>query len=207
MKGTTKKQGENVSGQKGYPERETAKRLLDEAVEINPGGWGKHSEIAALCAEKIAIACGLDSEKAYVLGLLHDIGRKFLVRDLGHIYYGYKYMLSHGYSDVARVCLTHSFPNQSLDIYIGKIDISEAEVNEVRAALSAIVFDDYDRLIQLCDALAGAEGVLDIEERMADVKRRYGNYPEAQWKQNLALKAYFEQAAGAQSIYDLLKNL
>lgn len=195
-----------MGGKIGYPEREAAKKLLDEAVEINPGAWGKHSEYAALCAEKIAAACGLDFEKAYVLGLLHDIGRKFLVRDLGHIYYGYKYMLSLGYSDVARVCLTHSFPNRSLDIYIGKIDIPEDEANEVKSALSSIVFDDYDRLIQLCDALAGAEGVLDIEERMADVKRRYGNYPEAQWQQNLALKAYFERMAGVQSIYDLLKN-
>ena len=32
-------------------------------------------------------------------------------------------------------------------------------------------------LIQLCDALAGAEGVLEIEARMEDVRRRYGAYP------------------------------
>lgn len=32
------------------------------------------------------------------------------------------------------------------------------------------------------EALAGAEGVLDIEERMADVKRRYGVYPQEKWE-------------------------
>ena len=56
--------------------------------------------------------------------------------------------------------------------------------------------DDYDRLIQLCDSLAGAEGVLDIEERMGDVKRRYGMYPEAKWNSNLAIKKYFEDKMG-----------
>lgn len=196
-----------MEGKKGYPDRQTAKDLLKEAAEINPGAWERHCENAAACAEKIAAACGLDSEKAYVLGLLHDIGRKFLVRDLGHIYYGYKYMLSLGYDQAARVCLTHSFPNQSLAIYIGKTDIPKEEADEVKDALSSTVFDDYDRLIQLCDALAGSEGVLDIEERMADVKRRYGNYPQAQWDKNLELKAYFEAKSGAGSIYDLLKNI
>ena len=128
-----------MEGKKGYPDRQTAKDLLKEAAEINPGAWERHCENAAACAEKIAAACGLDSEKAYVLGLLHDIGRKFLVRDLGHIYYGYKYMLSLGYDQAARVCLTHSFPNQSLAIYIGKTDIPKEEADEVKDALSGEV--------------------------------------------------------------------
>jgi hypothetical protein len=51
--------------------------------------------------------------------------------------------------------------------------------------------DDYDKLIQLCDSLAGAEGVLDIEERMGDVKRRYGAYPQEKWNSNLAINKYF----------------
>ena len=44
----------------------------------------------------------------------------------------------------------------------------------IRTELEKSVYDDYDRLVQLCDSIAGAEGVLDIEERMLDVKRRYG---------------------------------
>ena len=64
-------------------------------------------------------------------------------------------------------------------------------------------YDDYDRLIQLCDALAGSEGVLDIEERMADVKRRYGNYPQEQWDKNVELKRYFEENAG-RNIYEIV---
>lgn len=71
---------------RGYPGRERAKELLAEAEERNPGPWGNHSRTVAHCAEKIALACGdMDSEKAYVLGLLHDIGRRFGVRHLGHV--------------------------------------------------------------------------------------------------------------------------
>lgn len=55
--------------------RSEAERLLREAESCNPGPWGNHSRIAAHCARKIAQECGLDPEKAYILGLLHDIGR------------------------------------------------------------------------------------------------------------------------------------
>ena len=79
------------------PTRTQAERLLREAEQCNPGPWGNHSRIAAHCAEKIAGLCeGLDAEKAYVLGLLHDIGRKFGVRHLGHVSDGYTYMMSLG---------------------------------------------------------------------------------------------------------------
>ena len=52
----------------GYPDRQEAHRLLAEAEICNPGPWGDHSRVAAMCAERIAQASGLDSEKAYVLG-------------------------------------------------------------------------------------------------------------------------------------------
>ena len=53
--------------------------------------------------------------------------------------------------------------------------------------------DDYDRLIQLCDSISGAEGVMDIEDRMSDVRRRYGYYDPKKWNRNLELKAEFER--------------
>ena len=31
----------------------------------------------------------------------------------------------------------------------------------IRTELEKSVYDDYDRLVQLCDSIAGAEGVLD----------------------------------------------
>ena len=140
------------------PTREEALKLIRDGLLFNPGPWGKHCLTAAHCAEKIASACGdMDVEKAYILGLLHDIGRKFGVRHLGHVYDGYVYMKSLGYDEVAKT-----------------------------------IYDEYDRLIQLCDCLAGAEGVLDIENRMNDVKKRYGFYPQDKWNSNMNLKQYFE---------------
>lgn len=179
------------------PTREKAEKLLWEAEKCNPGPWGNHSRVAAHCAEKIAMECNdLDSNKAYILGLLHDIGRKFGVRHLGHVSDGYTYIMSLGYDEVAQICLTHSFNNSTTDEYIGKFDTTDEELKMIQDVLKAVIFDDYDRLIQLCDLLAGTERVLDIEERMKDVRRRYGSYPQGKWNSNLALKKYFEEKIG-----------
>ena len=189
----------------GYPDRQEAHRLLAEAEICNPGPWGDHSRNVAMCAERIAEACGMNAEKAYVLGLLHDIGRKFGIKHLAHVWDGYHYMLSLGYSDAARICLTHSFNFPSLDGYIGKRDIPEEQQQEIQSMLNELEYDDYDRLIQLCDSMAAAEGIVNMEERMLDVKRRYGNYPQEKWDNNFALKAYFEEKAG-KDIYEIVKN-
>ena len=179
------------------PTREEAEILLKEAEGCNPGPWGNHSRVAACCAEKIAVACGdLDAEKAYILGLLHDIGRKFGVRHLGHVSDGYSYMISLGYDEAAKICLTHSFHNQKLDDYIGKFDTTEDEMKLIQDSLSKVSMDEYDRLIQLCDALAGADGVVKMEERMLDIKSRYGSYPQDKWDSNLELRMHFEEKAG-----------
>lgn len=190
---------------KAYPTRVEAEKLLREAESCNPGPWGNHSRIAASCAEKIAALCDdMDSEKAYVVGLLHDIGRKFGVKHLGHVYDGYHYMRDLGYGDAARICLTHSFSIPDLSCYIGNRDISPEQQQEINDLLHATKFDDYDLLIQLCDALAGAEGVLDMEERMAGVKRRYGSYPQEKWERNLYLREYFEKKTG-RDLYEIVR--
>lgn len=183
------------------PSREEAERILAEAESCNPGQWGNHCRVAAHCAEKIAQRCAdMDAEKAYILGLLHDIGRKFGGRHLGHVSDGYSYMLSLGYDEAARVCLTHSFNNKTVEEYIGKFDTTDEELHLIKTELERIELDEYDRLIQLCDSLAGAEGVLNIEDRMNDVKRRYGSFPIEKWNRNLALKKYFEDKTG-ENIY------
>lgn len=176
------------------PTREEAIELVRDGVVCNPGSWGKHCLTAAHCAEKIARACGdMDSEKAFILGLLHDIGRKFGVRHLGHVSDGYTYMKSLGYDEAAKICLTHSFNNHTVDEYVGKFDVSAEELMLIKTELDKVVYDEYDWLIQLCDSLAGAEGVLDIEERMGDVKKRYGSYPQDKWDSNIRLLHYFEK--------------
>ena len=179
-----------------YPTIEEAKALLIDAEKSNPGQWVSHSRTTAHCAEKIAQYSGMNAEKAYVLGLLHDIGRKFGVSHLRHVSDGYKFMMSLGYDDVARICLTHSFNQDKIEAYVGNFDASEEDTELIRTKLKEAVQDDYDKLIQLCDAIAGADGVMDIIDRMSDVKRRYGSYDPEKWQSNLHLKMYFEDKMG-----------
>lgn len=170
-----------------------AEMILEEAFSCNPGPWKQHSEYVAECAKMIAGECGeLDPEKACVLGLLHDIGRRFGVSCLAHVYDGYHYLMELGFGDAARIALTHSFNLGRIEDYIGKFDISEEKQAELISLLAGISFNDYDYLIQLCDSIAKADGIVSLEERMNDVKKRYGYYPQEKWDRNIELKQYFE---------------
>ena len=179
-----------------YPTKEEAEKLLLEAGKCNPSPWIRHSRTAAHCAEKIARYSGLNPDKAYVLGLLHDIGRKFGVTHLKHVSDGYAYMITLGFDDAARICLTHSFNENRIEAYVGQFDTTEEETNLIRQKLRETEQDDYDRLIQLCDAIAGTEGVMNIIDRMTDVRNRYGFYDPGKWESNLNLKKYFEDRMG-----------
>lgn len=170
-----------------------AEMLFKEAASCNPGPWEKHSRYVAVAAQLIAQECdGLDPKKAYILGLLHDVGRRFGVSYLAHVYDGYHYLKELGFDEAARVALSHSFNLGRLEDYIGKFDISEEKQSELATLLSEMKQNDYDYLIQLCDSIAKADGIVTLEERMSDVKSRYGNYPQAKWDKNIELKQYFE---------------
>lgn len=190
---------------KEYPTRDEAERLLTESKSLNPGLWVAHSRNVAKCAETIAVHANLNPEKAYVLGLLHDVGRRAGIGQLKHVYYGWKCMNELGYFAVAKVCLTHSYNTHRFEDDMAKIDVEPEQVDEVKAALTGYEYDDYDRLIQLCDSIATAEGVVDVTERMTDVKNRYGSYPQPKWDKNIELLEYFARKTG-RDIYELCRD-
>ncbi|MBR0213187.1 MAG: HD domain-containing protein [Solobacterium sp.] len=179
------------------PSREEAESILAAALEKNPGKWGAHSRKAAVSAEAIGRAAGLDPDRCYVSGLLHDIGRFKGQVQLAHIYHGWKYMEECGYPLIGRVCLTHSFAMQKLTAYGGAFDLTAEQIEEMRAALESIVYDDYDRLIQLCDNISGASGIMRMEDRIADIESRYHHYPEEKRNRTLALVDYFNKKTGS----------
>ena len=80
-----------------------------------------------------------------------------------------------------------------------------SEMAYVVEKLDAVEYEDYDRLIQLCDSLASAEGVWNIEDRMGDVKARYGYYPQDKWDANVDLMHYFEEKMG-RNIYEVCEK-
>ena len=194
------------------PSRRMAELLFNEGVAKNPGPWREHSLAVARVAEKIALAvnknCGtqkLDPDLAYIYGLLHDIGRQEGYTYIAHVYDGYQFLMSLGYEKAAQICLTHSFNLQTTDDYIGKIDITPEQMEEIKKLLAAAEYDDYDRLIQLLDSCCAADGTVDLEARMNDVKSRYGYYPQAKWDKNFELKEYFEKLAG-KDLYKIIRG-
>ena len=182
------------------PDREKAEAMLVEAEKLNPGSWGNHSRVVAQCAKKVAKKAGLNSEKAYIVGLLHDIGRREGVTNFRHIIDGYDYLKKQGYDEVAKICLTHSFCIQDICMYIGVCDLTQEQYQRLEVLLKECNYDDYDRLIQLCDSIALPTKAVDLDTRMEDVKRRYGSYPEEKRKKNFELKKYFEEKMG-QDLY------
>lgn len=191
------------------PTIEVATQLMGEAEKRNPGPWVKHSIFTAQAAKAIASAHpDLDPSTAYILGYLHDIGRREGVSGMRHVLDGYTFLMGLGFDDAAGICLTHSFPLKNIEAVSGEWDCSQEEYNLVNDLLSNIEYAAYDRLIQLCDAVSLPTGFCLIEKRMVDVGLRYGvnGYTVERWKAHLQVQREFEEAIG-QSIYRLLPGI
>ena len=191
------------------PTRREAEEELEVAYKLNPGPWKQHSINVGKAAEIIASRCSqIDLNKAYILGCLHDIGRRVGIVGVKHIIAGYDYAISKGWDEVARVCLTHSYPIQNISKEIGKFDISASEYEKMDTMLKVIKYDDYDRLIILCDSLATAEGFCILEKRFVDTARRYGvfDFTIERWNAIIEIKSYFQKKIGC-SIYDILPHI
>ena len=145
------------------PTMEEAERELKEAGEINPGPWIKHSINVGIAARNIAKKIvHLDENKAYILGILHDIGRRVgIVNIPKHVYEGYKYSLSKGWDEVAKICMTHSYPLMK-DEFSYEPDTKEEQC--IKQYILQCKEDDYDMLIQICDARATDYGFVILEK-------------------------------------------
>ena len=191
------------------PSREEALRLISEAEQRNPGPWIAHSRYTAQAAELLA-ACHphLEPEYGYILGLLHDIGRRDGIMDLRHAITGYRFMRELGYEDAARICLTHAFPLQDIRVVGENWDGTTEEFAFLADYLTQVEYDGYDHLIQICDAVALPTGFCLLEKRLLDVALRRGvnAYTVSKWRANMAIEQEFEAVIG-QSIYVLLPGV
>ena len=189
------------------PTAEEAMRELETAGELNPGPWVRHSVNTGIAARNIAEKVSwLDPEKAYILGLLHDIGRRIGIVDIPtHVYAGYRYCKEKGWDEVARICMTHSYLRMRDEFdYVPETEHEKA----IKEYILNCEADDYDRLIQLCDSLAADYGFVILEKRFVDVTRRHGimeGYIKG-WEIAFSIKDYFEKEMGC-SIYDVLPDI
>lgn len=188
--------------------REQAIELLNWAHDLNPGPWREHVLHAARAAEAIAKKAGLDPDRAWISGVMHDIGRFEGVRGMHHIIAGYNLLMEKGEPDLARICMTHSFPGGDPMSYIGKWDVTDEERAFVMDYISTAQMDDYDRLLQLCDALALSEGICLIEKRLVSVVIRHGVNPHLQgkWRATMEIREDFEKRMGC-SVYSLFDDV
>lgn len=189
------------------PTIEGAKRELETAGKLNPGPWVQHSLNVGRAARNIAEKVpALDPEKSYILGILHDIGRRVgIVNIPKHVYEGYLYCSAKGWEEAAKICMTHSYVRMQEEF---DFEPSTVEEREIKKYIMNCKADDYDRLIQLCDALAADYGFVIIEKRFVDVTRRYGimeDYIKG-WDKTFEIKETFEKEMGC-SIYDVLPDI
>jgi len=195
------------------PDIEEAERLLKQAAERNPGRWVEHSRNVARVARTIAGACGMDADKAYIFGLLHDYGRYEGSTGFRHTIEGYRVLNKLGFSEAARVALTHSFfEGMELDdnYYLDQLDQEEDKIFLEKYAENVrregFEFDEYDKLIQLADCMALEKGVITLNDRFIDLVIRYDG---VSFRHNIIqswkLKLEFDKKA-QRNIYELFKD-
>lgn len=186
-----------------------ASLALEEAGKSNPGPWTEHSRYVAMACKNIASRCPeLSEELAYLLGLLHDIGRYAGVSQEKHLIDGYRFCMERSWEKAAQICISHAFMIQDIHTSIGVFDISEEDYRFMEGFVKTAVYDDYDRLVQLCDSLALPTGFCLLEKRFVDVMMRYGFHDSTipRWKKVLELKEYFEKKTKC-PVYDLLPGV
>lgn len=191
------------------PTIQQAETYIQEAQALNPGPWVQHSFFVGKAAQAIAEHHPkLDSQTAFILGCLHDIGRRAGVTDMRHTLDGYTFLTEKGFDAAARICITHVFPLKDMHAVAGKWDCTQPELDFLNAYLSKTEFDEYDRLIQLCDAIALPTGYCLVEKRLMDVSLRRGvnEFSVPRWNAFLGIQKEFESAIG-QSIYRLLPGV
>lgn len=146
---------------------------------------------------------GLNPEKAFVLGLLHDYGKKYSERFHGLV--EYLELTEMGYPLAAKICLSHTFPKKDflIDYYPS---YPQEDIKISKELLAVMQYDDYDRLIQFCDMFFEALIIKRPEERIQNIKKRYNLNDEVYHfilNETASLKSYFDKKCG-QDVYKVL---
>ena len=184
-------------------------RRFPEVLAIGWEGWDRHSRNVATVAERIAGACGMDADKAYALGLLHDIGKSVSTPDenMTHHLTGYDVLIAEGMPEAARIAITHTFyEGQEMD-HFWDIMARNGYAERTQKLLAEYQpFDDYDRLVQLADNMATSWGITTVENRFCDIITRHLlPNPGKNVNALCGLRDYFSEKCG-QNVYSLFRS-
>ena len=184
--------------------KEEALKLLEEAEKTNPGRWIEHSKKVGEASRRIARKLDLDIEKAEVLGLIHDIGKRYGER-AHHVIKGYKYLKEKGYDDeYANVCLTHSYLNNDINCTAGGVPSIESDGYEFRKEfVKNHEYTIYERIINICDLICTNKFMI-LEQRLIEIMTRRGVDSNTVYhiQEACKLKKYFDELLGY-NLYDL----
>lgn len=139
----------------------------------------------------------LNLDTAYALGLLHDIGRikDETITKIPHGIEGFNYLSEHGYPDLAPICLTHGFISK--DVKASDYPTYNPKLlKKVKKYISALEYNDYDRIIQLADLFSRGKQIMSIHDRLAKNKSFYHIKNLSYEEQAYNLRDYINQKYG-----------
>ena len=163
--------------------------------KYNTSSWINHSINAALVTYNLANMLGLDSNYAFIYGLLHDYGRKY-VHSFEHVIKGFEALIDMGYESESKACLIHSFINASRYCLMEVADSSfyldennkerfndSSKMDDLCLILGNTNYTDYDRILNIADLMATFSGIVSSKDRIKDIITRRNNLEEApNWK-------------------------
>lgn len=185
------------------------KKLSEEEAIILSKRLYNHCLVVGTIAEKISNKIGLNDERSYIFGLLHDIG-KFKPNRF-HGLTGYEIALENNDLELAQICITHSFINNRIEeFHFPDNEFKKTDIKRTKELFKSIKLNDYIYLIKLCDFMSIGDTLNSstIEDRLIDIITRY---PMSQTefdrlsKNVNKLKEYFEKKYDF-DLYKLLEH-
>jgi uncharacterized protein len=169
-------------------------RQAIEVFEVLAPGealWKRHSLRVADVSRAIGEALarngeGADPEHVGVLGLFHDLGRS-RTHGPAHGWVGYVLLRRAGLERYARGCVAHWIKGRTLEEMLREGGWSP---RFLRTVFETFGFPDLtleDRVVALADSVVAHDRIVTVEERTADLVRRYGDTSFVRRNHELAL--------------------
>lgn len=185
--------------------------LKKERGKLESDMWIEHQICVGNTAGKIAKALGLDEDKEKTLGYIHDIGKRYGIKERGalvHGYKGYEYLKKLGYDEeYAGICILHSYLNNDINCLADITDKNGLEYEFQKYYVENHKYTDEEKIINLCDLMC-TNKVLTMEKRLIDLLVRHGVFETTQYhiKEALKLKQYFDNKLGY-NLYNLFPEI
>lgn len=185
--------------------------LNKERGKLESDMWIEHQICVGNTAGKIAKSLGLDEDKEKALGYIHDIGKRYGIKERGalvHGYKGYEYLKELGYDEeYAGICILHSYLNNDINCLADITDKNGLEYEFQKNYVENHKYTDEEKIINLCDLMC-TNKVLTMEKRLIDLLVRHGVFETTQYhiKEALKLKQYFDNKLGY-NLYNLFPEI